>query len=367
MNDDLPYVIGFNVFSGIGPVRFKLLRDYFGGAKNAWDASVRDLSSTGLTEKLVQSFDRFRREFDVRAYQSKLSNLHVYALSIDDARYPTLLKEIPDAPFLLYVLGKRTDEQINLTRTVAVVGTRQITPYGKEVTERLVTELVNSSCTIVSGLAYGVDAAAHWAAIDAGGKTIAVLGCGIDIIAPASNAKLYRAICDGNGAIVSEVPLGVRPVKGLFPARNRIISGLSLGVIVTEGAKDSGTLITARYAAEQGREVFAVPGPITSRFSHGPSLLLKEGAKLVESAQDVLTELGLTPVGRAVDRDGKNAQRGTTKEEQQLLAQLGSGTMHIDEIVRGSHLTMSAVAATLTILEMKGCVKDYGDKVYGLT
>ncbi len=292
MDEEKKSWVGFSAFPGIGPVRFKLLYRYFGSAKAAWNAPVETLKKIRLGEKLSEDFNHFRKTFPLDDYIGKLQALHVSVLPINDPKYPKLLAQIPDAPFLLYIRGKRTDPPINLARTIAVVGTRKVTHYGVDVTQRLVEGLVSYGFTIVSGLAYGVDAVAHKAAIDSGGKTIAVLGCGIDIIAPPSNARLYRQIAEGgNGAIVSEMPLSLRPDKGLFTTRNRIISGLSLGVVVTEGADDSGALITARNAGEQGREVFAVPGPITSKFSHGTAILLKNGAKLVESVDDILEEL----------------------------------------------------------------------------
>lgn len=207
----------------------------------------------------------------------------------DNPRYPRLLREISDPPSLLYVRG--TGPKINLEKTIAVVGTRHPTAYGITVTKKLVSDLVGQGFTIVSGLALGIDAVAHWAAIAAGGKTIAVLGCGIDIIAPPRNTDLYWRIVRGYGAIVSEVPPGVRTDKKKFVTRNRIISGLSLGVVVIEGGEHSGTLITAKYAADQGRDVFAVPGQITNTYSRASSILLKNGAKLVESASDIVEEL----------------------------------------------------------------------------
>lgn len=210
-------------------------------------------------------------------------------LRITDAKYPVLLKEIPDPPKILWIRGH--GDKINLSKTIAIVGTRQITPYGEKVTRTLAGELVGQGYTIVSGMAMGVDTVAHQSAINAGGKTIAVLGCGIDIIAPQRNTDLYWHIVNGHGAVVSEFAPGVHPDKKRFVTRNRIISGLSKGVVVIEGTDRSGTLITARYAAEQGREVFAVPGPITSKFSRAASTLLKNGAKLVESADDILEEL----------------------------------------------------------------------------
>lgn len=292
MTDEKRYWVALSVFPGVGPVRFKLLRNYFGSAKAAWDADPETLKKIHLGDKLIDQFVEFRNTFRVDDYLAKLNSLHVHVLTIDDPRYPKRLAQIPDAPFLIYIKAKPGQDKLNLDRTIAVVGTRKITRYGEEVTKRLVTGLVSYGFTIVSGMAYGVDAVAHQAAIDAGGKTISVLGCGIDIIAPPSNARLYHAIGEeGYGAIVSEMPLGLRPNKGLFLARNRIISGLSMGVLVTEGADDSGALITARNAGEQGREVFAVPGPITSPYSRGPAQLIKKGAKLVESVEDILDEI----------------------------------------------------------------------------
>ncbi len=365
MDEERKYWVGFSVFSGIGPVRFRLLLDYFGSAKAAWEAPAKTLKGIKLGEKLTDEFVDFRKDFPFDEYLKQLEDERVSVLTLTDPKYPKLLKQVADAPFLLYIKGHNNKEAINLERTIAVVGTRQITPYGREVTTRLAEGLVAYGFTIISGLAYGVDAVAHQAAIDAGGKTIAVLGCGIDIIAPPSNARLYHAIADeGHGAIVSEMPLGMRPNKGLFPARNRIISGLSLGVVVTEGADDSGALITARNAGEQGREVFAVPGPITSTYSRGPSKLLKQGAKLVESVEDILEELGFEKRQPRSNRGQRIV--GETKEEQTILDVLAGGTRHVDEIVEASGLTISTVAATLTLLEMKGMVKDFGEKEYGI-
>lgn len=215
--------------------------------------------------------------------------MNIVSLQLSHKKYPRLLKEIPDPPEMLYVRGRGS--KINLEKTIAVVGTREVTPYGKEVTKRLVEELVTKGFVIVSGLAQGVDAVAHESTIAHGGKTIAVLGCGIDIIYPTRNASLYWKIIHGNGAVVSEFGVGVKTEVKRFITRNRIISGLSLGVVVIEGDEHSGSLITAKYAAEQGREVFAVPGPITSKYSRATSILLKNGAKLVESADDIIEEL----------------------------------------------------------------------------
>jgi len=294
MNNDTRYVLGISAFPGIGPVKFALLRTYFKTAQSIWEASVQELRNTGLGDRLVDSFDRFRNTFDIRVYERNLRAGHIGICSIDDRRYPRLLKEISDPPFLLYVKGKKTDKPIDMTKTIAVVGSRKATAYGITITKQIVADLVEAGCTIVSGMAYGIDAVAHETAISFGGKTIAVLGCGVDICAPLGNIHIYRKLAlEGSGAIVSEMPLGLRPDKGTFVARNRIISGLSLGIVVIEGEKDSGTLITARYGGEQGRDVFAVPGPITSPTSRASTYLLKSGAIPVESGRDILTHLGL--------------------------------------------------------------------------
>jgi len=363
VTDETAHWVAFSVFPGIGPVRFRLLYEYFGTAKAAWNADAATLTHIKLPATLVSEFVSFRKKWNPQEYQERLTKLHISVVTLRDSNYPALLKTIPDAPFLLYVKGKRTVPPLNMQKTIGVVGTRKITPYGTEVTRKLVTDLVACGFTIVSGLAYGVDTVAHQTALDCGGKTIAVLGCGIDIVAPPSNARLYADIAGGGGAIVSEMPLGLRPDKGLFPARNRIISGLSLGVVVTEGADDSGALITARNAGEQGREVFAIPGPITSRYSAGPAKLLKNGAKLVESVDDILEELGMEKTGNLSQ---KKVAQGDTKEEQKILNSMASGPMHIDDLVRATGLTMQIVGATITILEMKGIVKDFGQKVYGI-
>ncbi len=374
MDEETKYWVAFSVFPGIGPMRFRLLLDYFGSAKVAWYASAEILRKIKLGEKLTDQFVHFRKTFDLDDYLKQLEKQHVSVLTVAHSRYPKLLKQIPDAPFVLYIKSKPGMEKLHLDRTIGVVGTRKITHYGVEVTKRLVEGLVAHGFTIVSGLAYGVDATAHQAAIDCGGKTIAVLGCGIDIIAPPSNARLYHQVGEeGYGAIVSEMPLGLRPNKGLFPARNRIISGLSLGVLVTEGADDSGALITARNASEQGREVFAVPGPITSPYSRGPARLIKNGAKLVENVEDILEELGIissTTYKNKLEHDfvgnGRRELTDGTQEEKKILKCLNDRQMHVDEIVHVTGLTISVVGATISLLEMKGIIKDVGDKVYGI-
>lgn len=363
MDADLPYFVGFSKFPGIGPVRFKLLYDYFGSAREAWESTPASLTHIGLGVKLCDEFNSFRKSVNPDELLADLVHHQVTALAITDSRYPPLLKEISDAPFVLYVKGRRGKTPINLTRTVGVVGSRKVSSYGREVTGQIVADLVAADCTIVSGMAYGVDAVAHEAALTAGGSTVAVLGCGVDVIAPPSNAGLYHRIIEsGRGAVVSEMPLGFRPTKGLFPARNRIISGLCRGVVVTEGAENSGSLITAHCAAEQGREVFAVPGAVTNPNSRGPFRLLKNGATPVSCAGDILAGIGILP-GEAVRSDRAS---DLSEDERQIYNYLSSECRHIDAIVRELNLTVQKAAGILTVLEMRGIVRNYGDNVFGL-
>ncbi|OGG01572.1 DNA protecting protein DprA [Candidatus Gottesmanbacteria bacterium RBG_16_52_11] len=356
----MPYWIAFSVFPGIGPLRFTALTTRFGSARNAWRAKVTDIAGV-IGPALTAAFDRFRRGFDGASYADRLKKLQIHPVSRVDPHYPQLLREIPDAPILLYVRGQKYLPALSAERTVAVVGTRRMTPYGRLVTESIVAGLVPYSVTVVSGLAFGIDAVAHRAALTGGLPTVAVLGCGVDIIAPPSNSSLYNDIVSGGGAVISEMPLGHRPAKGLFPSRNRIISGMSRGVVVTEGSDTSGSLITARYAADQGRDVFAVPGPITSSLSRAPAILIKNGARLAESAEDIAEELGFVrrnkPLSQAAPADATQAT---------VINLLAEGPLQIDEIIRSSGLTSREIAATLTLLEFAGLVKDLGGKLYSL-
>lgn len=366
-DEERGYYIGFSVFPGIGPVRFKLLTDYFGSAQKAWNAPEKELEAVNLPQNLRIEFLKFRNTFNIAEYQTQLSCLHVNTLTWADEKYPRLLKEITDAPFVLYVKSKPHTERIDMERTIAVVGTRKATNYGIDATKRLVTDLVSYGFTIISGMAYGIDAVAHETAIAAGGKTIAVLGCGVDLIAPSTNAHIYRQLTeDGFGAVISEMPLSLRPNKGLFPARNRIISGLSLGVLVTEGANDSGALITASNAATQGRDVFAVPGPITSEYSRGPAKLIKNGAVLVETVEDIMQALGVEKHHTSVHNKKTLINVNLSDEEKKIAEIIANVPLSMDDIVCASRMTASAVSATITLLEMKGIVRDYGERVYGL-
>lgn len=345
------YYLGFSLVSGIGPKRFISLLKTFRTAKNAWLASGSELNKAGLGSSFVQNLIMFRSDFDFNAYLQKLKKAEVSFMAICDKEYPKLLKELDDPPIVLFYKGDFS--KVDFRKTIGVVGTRKITNYGSVVTKLFSTDLALAGFTIVSGLAMGVDAVAGWSAISAGGKTVAVLGSGI----PAVNKPLYDKIVSGGGVVVSEFPLGVQPNKGTFPSRNRIIAGLSLGVLVTEGAKDSGALITADEAIKINRPAFAIPGPITSSLSKGPLNLIAKGGKLVTSAQDILKELKLQ--NSKVKVSIKNPKLSNlTKDELKIVQLLENEGLSFDEIVRNSKLDSSVIGSLLSMMEIKGIINN---------
>ena len=378
--------IGFSVFEGIGPLKFNRMLHVFGSASASWNASEEQLKKAGL-DMVGKKLVNFRQTFDPISYEKEILEKEIKIVTRIDTGFPEPLKQIPDPPIVLFVKGDlntRFPELMvfnsgNLAPTIGVVGTRKPTSYGKEVTQKLTRELVAYGFTIVSGMARGVDGIAHRTALELGGKTIAVLGCGVDIIYPPEHKDLYGNILEKGNAIISEVPPGHTVLKGLFPARNRIISGLSLGVIITEGAEDSGSLITARLATEQGKEVFAVPGPITSYLSVGPAKLIKQGAKIVTRVEDVLEELNVNPKSQILNpkpfdlAQGRQIQNQNFKNlklngEAKIIVELllKSGELHYDEIVRGSLLPSSEVGSILSLLELDGIIRALGNGKYGL-
>jgi len=355
----LKYWIGFNLVSGIGSKRLRALLHAFGDVKAAWNASEEELMAIGLDQRSIRNLLDARARLDLDAELAKAEAANVRVLVWDDPDYPSNLKRIDSAPPLLYLRGELRPED---EWAVAVVGTRRATDYDKEVTRKLVTELARAGVTVVSGLARGVDAAAHRAALDEGGRTIAVLGNGLDRVYPPEHLDLARAIVE-QGALISEQPLGMRPDARNFPARNRIISGLSLGVLVVACPWNSGAIITARQALEQGREVFAIPGGILSRNSEGPNRLLKEGATPVTEANDILEALNLTRAAQYMDA------RLTLPEdplEAQLLDLLSAEPRHVDEIRREAGLPVNQVSSALAMMELKGMVRSVGGMKYVL-
>lgn len=359
--------LGFSLVKGIGPARFKLLLAYFGSAAAAWTASEKQLRETGLGQKLVSELLSFRASFNpaqtIKQYDTSTSlsasNETIKVITRLDALFPKHLLEIPDPPIVLYVKGTLPTQW---EKAIAVVGTRMPTSYGKQMTQQIAQALVANECLIVSGLARGVDGLAHQAAVDQGKPTVAVLGCGVDIIYPPEHTRLYAEIIKYQGAIVSEVPPGHTVAKGLFPARNRIISGLSRGIVVTEGAEDSGSLITATFAADQGKDVFAVPGLATSHLAKGPLKLLKQGAKLITEAADILQEYSWGQIKGVKQQDFSHL----SATQQQVLAILRRSNLHCDEIIRQLNTPASAVMEILTELELSGILLNLGNGIYGL-
>ena len=356
---DLPYWLAFNRVKGIGPARFALLLGAFVTARAAWEAAPAAWRAAGLDERTAASLARQRTRIAPDAEWERLVRLRVRALTIKHADYPKLLREIAQPPPVLYVRGELT---LADDWAVAIVGTRRASAYGRQVTERLAGELAAQSITIVSGLARGIDTHAHNAALAAGGRTVAVLGCGPDLVYPPENARLAARIVE-QGAIVTEFAPGTQPEAGNFPARNRLISGLALAVLVAEAPADSGALITARFAAEQGRDVLAVPGNITARSSVGANRLIQDGARLVLEAADVLAELNLHLVPQQMElREAlpENAVEGRLLD---LLAASGE-PLHADELCRASGLPIAEVSGTLVMLELKGLVRQLAPMTY---
>jgi len=370
MNDfmnERNYYLGFSCFPGIGPVKFNQIIKRFNSAKEAWFASKKDLEEA-LGERLSTKFEVFRNSFDLKVYANKLIEKQVRFLTIRDSEYPKLLKQSKKAPFVLYIKGKFDFSAKDSDKMIGVVGARKITVYGREVTKIFCEELALNGFVIVSGLALGVDAIAAQTALENGGKTIAVLGNGVDLCYPSANKNLYDQIVQSGGAVIAEVPIGETPGRGLFPARNRIIAGLSLGVLVTEGTEDSGSLITAECALADKRAVFAVPGPITSQMSKGPYKLIQKGAKLVTSAEDILREFKIIRGSTSAEVEplkSLKVKRGDTKDEQKIIDLLQNEQLNFDQLVRKTGFDTSKIASTLSILEIKGFIKSDGS-IYSL-
>ena len=358
LNPEHVYFNSFNQIPQIGPVRFQKLLNFFPNLETAWRAPVGELLQSGIEENIVNEILKLRREMEPSAEFAKLEAQKISFVTIKDETYPKLLREIPNPPVVLYIRGQITPADHT---GIAIVGTRKVSPYGRQVTEDLTRDLVRANITIVSGLALGVDAFAHRAAVETDGRTIGVLACGVESIYPATNRIIAEKILAGRGAIVSEFPLGTPPLKHHFPNRNRIISGLTLGTVVIEAAADSGALITARHALEQNRQVFAVPGSIYNPVSQGPNNLLKMGAKPVTSAADILEELNL---GMLAQEILTSEIIGDNPEEQKILGILTREPKHFDQIAKSLGLPASTVAATLTIMEMKGKIRNLGANQY---
>ena len=352
-------MVGFSIIPRIGRVKLKLLESYFSDLENAWRAAPAELKHAGLDSGSIDTITQWRPKIFLEAEMEKLDRYGVMVLSYNDPDYPSRLKEIYDYPPVLYVRGSLLPED---EWCLAVVGTRRASVYGRQVTEEIVTELAQSKITIVSGLAKGIDSMAHRSALAAGGRSVAVFACGLDTVYPSENADLALSIIQ-QGALISEYPLGTRPKAENFPRRNRILSGLSLGVLVVEANETSGAIITAHLAVEQNREVFAIPGSILSSASRGTNHLIQEGAKLVRDYTDILEELNLTTVYHQMEIREVIPPSDT---ESLLLKQLSAEPTHIDEVCHSSGLPAATVSSTLAMMELKGLIKQVGTMNYVL-
>jgi DNA processing protein len=356
--DELKYWVAFNRIAGIGRVRYEAMISAFGILSVAWSASRNDLRSAGLDQHATRLIADKRDEIDPDGEIAAIAKAGITALTWDDPRYPTRLREIDDAPPVLYLRGDlaSTDEL-----AVAVVGTRRPTPYGRQVAEELSYQLAANRITVVSGLARGVDAIAHRAALQAGGRTLAVMACGLDMVYPPEHAKLSREIAE-QGVLITEQPLGTQPRGDYFPRRNRILSGLSLGVLVVEADIKSGAMITARQALDQNREVFAVPGSVFSPQSRGTNAAIQRGeAKLVLTVEDILQELNLTTAPQQIEMQELVP---ATDTEAEVLRHISKEAVHIDDVCRESGLPAAKVGSLLAMMELKGMVKQMGPAAY---
>jgi DNA processing protein len=367
MTDQLPW-LALQSISGVGLVLYQRLVQRFGSPAAVFQAAPRELLSVkGVTPALAREISSFRDWDRLEEEHSRLQALGGELLTQDDPRFPARLRHISYAPPLLFLRGTLTPAD---DLAVAVVGTRGASYYGLKTCRRLAGALAARSVTVVSGLARGIDTAAHRGALENGGRTLAVLGCGLDIVYPPENRELYQTIPE-QGALLSEFPLGTPPEARNFPRRNRLISGLALGVVVVEAGDKSGTRITVDCALDQGREVFAVPGPIDSPTSVGPHRLIQQGAKLVLAVEDILQELpgGMAAAGDLFsggDRVTETSGLPLPPREDPLLPLLGSDPVQLEELVRAAGLPPADVLSRLTLLELQGFIRELPGKCYVL-
>jgi DNA processing protein len=357
MEDPKFYWVGFNLVKGIGPARLRTLLDYFGDIRSAWQATPQALADAGLGEKLIGAMEQTRQGDALVKTWEYIQDHHITVLTWDDPAYPRRMKEIDQPPPVIYLRGVLREED---QWAVSIVGTRRITAYGRQATQELAGTLSRNGITIVSGLARGIDAIAHQAALEANGRTLAVLGCGVDLIYPPEHLRLASQVME-HGALISDYPPGTQPEAANFPPRNRIISALSQAVVVVEAGEKSGALITAAFAAEQGRQVFAVPGNIYAPQSKGTNRLIKEGAHIVLDAQDVLEVLNLAQVS---EYRAARAVLPADATEARLYGLLGREPLHVDEIRALAGLPIEQVSSTLTLMELKGMVRQVGSMRY---
>lgn len=361
MSNNQKYLIAISCFVKFGYSHLKKLMNFFSAPEAIWQAGLNDLIKAGVKEKLALEFIEARKKINPDQELEKIVKNNIKFLTIEDDEYPALLKESYGPPYFLYIKGSLAD----IEPAMAVVGTRKFSIYGRQVTEPIIQGLCAHNFKIVSGLAVGIDTLAHQAALNNKGKTIAVLGSGLDeqVLYPSQNKKLAQDIIASGGAIISEFPYSYPPVKENFPQRNRIVAGMTLGTIIIEAPETSGALITARYALDFNREVFAVPGSIYNINSQGTNKLIKQGAHPLTSVKDILEVLDIAQIAGLEKREIK----ADTPEEEKILAQLSGEPVHIDKIVQQSGLDAKTVSSTLTIMEMRAKVRNLGGMLYVLS
>ena len=356
---ELYYWIALRLVAGLGNVTCKNLLERFGAAEGIFTASQKALAQVeGVGPQTAEAIRQFRHSDAIDREIERIEAAGIQVVTYASPLYPQSLKRIYDPPPLLYCQGSLTPAD---AAAVAVVGSRSASDYGRRAASDICREIALAGLTVVSGMARGIDSIAHAAALAAKGRTIAVLGCGVDIVYPPENKKLYERIAE-NGAVLSEYGMGAKPSAYNFPARNRIISGLSLGVLVVEAGMKSGSLITARVALEQGREVFAVPGSIYSFKTKGSHSLIRSGAKLVEGAADIFEELQLGAVSRAAEAPEADGLSELEPEQQRLYGLLQESPVHIDDLILQSKLPSGQLSSLLLELELSGFVQQLPGK-----
>jgi len=351
--------LGLHLIPQLGIARISQLLTHFDSAEELWYAKDKIVSQLDISKTIIEQFIQGRKGINLQQEMDKVHHHQATLITLQDDNYPTLLRTIPDAPPVLYMRGRLTSDD---EKCLAIVGTRKPSKYGWDATLQLAYHVSQQNVTIVSGLAQGIDTAAHRGALSGRGRTIAVMANGIDKIYPNENLDLAQEIMK-HGALITEMPIGSAPIGKNFPRRNRIISGLSLGVLVAEAPEKSGALITVTAANEQGREVFAIPHNIFSKTGRGTNQLIQDGAKLVLRVRDILDELDLTHISTQTRIKTEQIQP-ENDIEMMILNQLGADPIHVDEIVRLTQLPTQLITGTLAILELKGLAEVAGPMQY---
>ncbi len=357
-SEEQQYWLGLHLIPQLGNAKLALLLARIPSVTELWRESDDHLLRLDLPRKLLRQFIAGRQSIDLQREMDKVRQCGAQLVTLADPAYPRLLREIVDRPLLLYVRGQLAAAD---DKTIAVVGTRKPSKYGWDAARTLARNLARHDVTIVSGLAHGIDTAAHRGALD-GGRTIAVMATGIDRVYPAENTDLAEQIA-AKGALITEMPIGAAPLGKNFPRRNRIISGMSLGVLVAEAPEKSGAMNTVSHAIDQGRDVFALPHNIFSKTGQGTNALIQDGAKLVMRENDMLEELNMTHLHMQARVETKNIQPENDTESL-IMRQLGADPIHIDVIVRQTNLSTAAVSSSLTLLELKGLAETAGPMQY---